>query len=465
MNLPDSATLTSKLSMEEVNIHDLKSNCTDESVGLVQLTPDGHLRMFGEFCEEEGEPKETKSKDDIRLITEKFLQEIFPSNVSKLHLDSCTDLDHFYIFEYVQKDERFNLLMPNSGINFFMFKNGSVMDMTNHMDGITIEYPKNILTAKLAKDIFLKNINSELKIMRYDDETYSKGDNSIVLVYDFISNVDIDVKMDGTKTTLEDLGAEIIQYLTIPEVVVDPAPIFSFINFEGMQKILFDGVVEVWSTHTHQYYKEQEDFDDVELTDMDFGTVDAVKIIMDSKRSTLKQLTTLTDEGNLDLQSAESAYDKALQILFSQFPDAHHSFKQHEYDAAIRDFDDDGEELPPYAYQFTFYRFEKGIQVPEENISITISANNLELIEYHATDRVFKDFSNLVDSTPNNHKEAMELFEHSFVMELHWSKVYHDDMESSHYELVYLPVFGGSGGHIHFINAATLEPWLVDIGD
>ena len=459
MKISKGATLTSKLSMEEENIYDLNSDNLPEAVGMVQLSPDGHLKMFGEFCEEEGEPAETMTKDDIQLLTEKFLHEIFPKAVSNLHLDAGIDLDYFYVFEYVQKDVQFNLPMPNSGISFYMFKNGSIMDMTYDMDGITIVYPDDILAAELAREIYLENINPELKIMRYDDETYSNGDNSFVLVYDFFQNIGIDVKMDSTKTTLEDLGAENVQYLTIPEVVVDPVSIYSFINLEGMQKILVDGAIEVWSTHQH------EDFDNEDLTDMDIGTADAVKIIKDLERGKLKQLTALSDEENPNLWSAEAANDKAHHILFSQFPDAHHSFKQREYDPAINDFDDEGEELPPYAYQFTFDRFENGIQVAEENIAITVSANNLELIEYLATDGAFDDFSNLVDSTPSNHKEAMELYEHSFEMKLHWAKDYEDDMKTSQYELVYLPVFKASGGHVHFISANTLELWVVDVGD
>ena len=59
----------------------------------------------------------------------------------------------------------------------------------------------------------------------------------------------------------------------------------------------------------------------------------------------------------------------------------------------------------------------------------------------------------------------MELYEQSFEMKLHWAKDYADNLKTSKYELVYLPVFEGSGGHVHFINANTLELWVVDIGD
>lgn len=465
MNIPKEATLTSELTMDEANIYDLYSDNSDESLGIVQVTKDGRLNMFGEFSKEEGEPKETMTKEEIRLVTESFLQRFFPKAVPELYLDAAIDLDYFYVFEYVQKDTQFNLPMPNSGISFYMFKNGSIMDMTYHMDGITVVYPNDILPGELARDIYLDNISPELKITHFDDETYLNGDNSLVLVYDFIQHVGIDVKMDGTKTTLEDLGAESTQHLTISEVVVNAATIYSFINLEDRQKILLDGAIEVWSTHPLQYYREHEDMDAEDLTDMDFGIVDAIKIKMDPERGKLRQLTAFSIEGNPNLQSEESAFDKALQILFSQFPDAHLSFKQLESDPAMSYFDEEGEELPPYAYQFTFDRFEKGIQVVEESIAITVSAINLELIEYYATDRVFDDFSNLVDPTPSNDKRAMELYEQSFEMKLHWAKDYADDMETSQYELVYLPVFEGSGGHVHFINANTLELWVVDIGD
>jgi len=465
MKIPERATLTSKQSMDEANIFDLKSDYSGESLGIVQLTQDGRLKMFGEFPQDEGESKETITKENIGLITESFLQEFFPKALPKLYLDSVIDLEYFYVFEYVQKDEQFNLPMPNSGICFYMFKNGSIMDMTCHMDGITVVYPEDIITTELATKIFLDTISPELKIMQFDNETYLNGDNSLALVYDFIENVGIDVKMDGTKTTPEELGAEITQHLTISEAMVDTAPIYSYINLEDMQKIFVDGPIEVWSTLPLQHYREHEDFDNEDLTDMDFGIVDAIKIKMGPERGTLKQLIALSDEDAPNLHSVESAYDKALQILFSQFSDAHLSFKKRESEPTLSYFDDEGEELPPYAYQFTFDRFEKDVQVVGESIAITISANNLELIEYDATDSVYNDFSNLIDSTPTNAKKAMELYEQSFDMKLHWAKDYVDDMETSQYELVYLPVFEGSGGHVHFINANTLELWVVDIGE
>ena len=60
---------------------------------------------------------------------------------------------------------------------------------------------------------------------------------------------------------------------------------------------------------------------------------------------------------------------------------------------------------------------------------------------------------------------AIEAFKASFEMKRNWAKNYEDDMESSRYELVYLPIFKGTGGHIHYINAVPLAPWIVDIGE
>ncbi len=466
MHIPEDASLSAVLTMEEPTIYDLKVNDKEESVGIVQLNSEGHLENFAEFTEEElDESRELLTKDKIQLITEKFLSEFYPQQLPKLHLDAANDLDYFYVFEYLQKDEQFNLPLPNSGITFFMFKNGSIMDMTNQLSGITIEYPKNILPAERAKEIFTENLNPKLKIVHYNDETFMNGDNSFALVYDFITDIDIDVKMDGIKTTLVDLGDEPVKYMPIPEVVIDSADIFSFINLQDMENILTIDTVKVWSKQPLDYFKEQNGWNDEDLVDMDYGIEGLIKIKIDTKGESLTELISLEDENDSAPMSLELAYDKALEILFTQFPDAHLLFKKQQEDHEVCDFDDEGEQLPPHAYQFTFTRFEKDIEVVDAYVSISLSANTLDLIKYYTTNNVLKDFSNLVDVRPQNQQNAIEAFKASFEMKRNWAKNYEDDMESSRYELVYLPIFKGTGGHIHYITAVTLAPWIVDIGE
>jgi len=450
--------ITMKLSMNEDNLYDLYFDNVDEAVGLLVLSDKGHLKVFAEFCEEEA--KETMTKDEIRNITKRFIKELFPESTAVLHLDSIVDLDVFYVIEYVQKDERFKLPMPNSGVIFYIYKNGVIMDMTNEMDTHTILYPAAVLSAEEAKSIFLEGVKPALKIVRHGGEAYPDGDDSFVLVYDFIQTVGIDVKMDGNRTSLEDLGIEKERHFSIPAVEVELVSFESLINLEGMKKIVENGNVEVWSSLPYKYLEERD-----ELTDMDFGTESTVKIMTDSDGLILKRLVTVPVEQGKRHWSAESAYDEALRILFSQYPKAHQYFKRRDDNPAIvdYDYDDEGEELPPYAYQFTFDRFEGDIQVMEENIAIMVSAYTGELVGFEATEYVYEGFSTLIASLPPNDNKALELYLNAFEMKLHWAKEYEEDMLSSRYEIVYLQVFEGSGGHIHYVNANTLEPWVADV--
>lgn len=454
--------LVARISMPEENIYDLILNNKDEAVGIIQLLADGGMKMFGAYCEE-GEPKETMTKDEVREVTEHFIQELFPESVSVLHLDSIVDLDVFYVLEYVQKDERFNLSMPNSGVVFYMYKNGVIMDMTNEMNGFTVCYPEAIIEAERAKEIYLADVKPELKIVRHGGEAYPKGDDLFVLVYDFINTVGIDVKMNGKKTTLQDLGVEKDQHSAIEEIVVEPVPIYSLVNLEGMQKIVESGNIEVWSTQTRAYYENNEDFAGEDPTDMDWGLGDAVKIMTDSERGTLRRLVTEPISEGISKFSLEAAYEQALRILFSQFPHAHLSFKRREDEPAVGDYDDEGGELPPYAFQFTFDRFEGEIQVLEESISITVSAFTGELVTYDATENAYEDFASLVKVIPMHAEKALALYENAFEMRLHWAKEFDNDGGGMRYELVYCSEFEGAGGHIHFIDANTLELWIADV--
>lgn len=170
----EEANLVARLSMPEENIYDLFLKDGEEAVGIIQLMADGGLKMFGAFCEE-GEPEETMTMDEIREVTERFIKAIYSEALFVLHLDSIVDLDVFYVLEYVQKDERFNLSMLNSGIVFYMYKNGVIIDMTNEMNGFTVRYPEVMIKEERANEIYIADVQRELRIVRHRGEAYPDG--------------------------------------------------------------------------------------------------------------------------------------------------------------------------------------------------------------------------------------------------------------------------------------------------
>ncbi|CAM4060588.1 hypothetical protein [Lederbergia lenta] len=421
--------------------------------------------MFGECEYDSGEdiPKETMTKEQMKELTDRFLTDIFPETVSKLFLSSIIDFDVFFMLEYCQKDELFGLDLPNSGVTFNVYNNGMIMDVTKEEESFSVEYPKEVVPSEKAKQRYLSGINAGKLILQYDEELFVNGDGKFRLVYDF-NSVAIDVKMDGLITNTGDLDIEPQYHKDIPSFFAKAVSSLVLAGVEGMKKIAEveteAGFVEVWSHFSLEKFREDYDMED--LIDLDFGMDDIVKFIIDPSNGKLKRLVKGGEQLLDRMYTAEEAYLFALKILSSQFKDAHQMFKLHILDPEIVDYNDEGEELPPYAYCFTFDRFENGVRIENAYIAITVNASTGELQDINTSDHTYIDFTGLTDVIPDNFALAKNLYEQSFTMKLQWVKEV-DENGKSRYDLVYMPTFKGAGGHILYYDVYTLEPWTIDV--
>ncbi|MBM7716552.1 hypothetical protein JOC94_003572 [Bacillus thermophilus] len=457
-------SLVAKPTEYDQNTYKLIFVDSQQVAGEVVLTEDGCLKMFSEFdFEEEDIPEASMSKEEIRKLIERFSHDFFPESFSLLHLSSIFDLDIFYLFDYVRKDERFGLELPNSGISFSVYKNGVIMDMVNEMDEFLIVYPDRVLSEEVARERFLTNIQPLLKIMRFDEKVYVDGDGEFKLVYDFLHTTGIDVKMDGNQTTLADFGDVCFPFQSLPQMPPVQSSIYAMAGVETMDKITEsdtpEGKLEVWSDFPKEHFLREYEFD--ELMDLDTVVEGAVKLITDSN-GMLKQMITSDRENGVRI-TEEEAFQSALKLLYSQYPDAQHMFKLRGEDHVLIEFDEEGEELPPHAYCFTFDRFEKDVQVEGEYLTIIVSAYSGKLCEWFATDYLHDRFTHLVENIPDHFGKALQRYQDSFVMKLNWTKEEVDEEGKPHYELVYMPEFKGTGGHVHCVEVAALKPWIVNV--
>ncbi|GIN97938.1 hypothetical protein J6TS1_38080 [Siminovitchia terrae] len=431
-----------------------------EEAGEIVLDVNGRLKKFVEF--DEKRLFVVKSKEELCRIVERFLEEIFPDSIQKLHLSSIVDVDDFYIFDYVQKDDKLGLSLPNSGVSFSISINGIILDMTNELGNVKAVYPEELLTEQDAMELYLKALKPQLKIMQYDQEMYIRGNNEFKLVYDFLNTAALDVKMDGALTNLEDLGMETYEYGSLPQLPIAETSIYRTVGAETMQKILTadsdQGKVEVWS-HLPAGHLFSE-YEDTDLLDLDIGIEHVIKMAFDCEDGKLNRMITVIDENRDRNRVSEAvAYEAALRILFNQFPEAHRVFKLRIEEAGLIEYED--EEITPFAFQFNFVRFENGIQVEGCEVSITICAATGELCEWCVWGEVNQDYKTLTGAETASVEEAMKLYESAFFMKLNWAKE-EGEGDDPYYELVYLPEFQDSGGTIHCIDAETLEPWIVD---
>ncbi len=80
----------------------------------------------------------SSQKKRIRIV-ERFLNEIFPAPVQKLHLSYIMDADDFYIVDYVQKDDKL-------GLSFSIGENRIVLDMTNELGNVKVVQPEELFS-------------------------------------------------------------------------------------------------------------------------------------------------------------------------------------------------------------------------------------------------------------------------------------------------------------------------------
>lgn len=449
---------------DEENTYQLFFAESGEKAGEVVLDINGKLLMFAEFDEEDSVSEERKSKEEIQRITETFIREIFPDAVHQLHLSTIVDFDEFYVLDYVQKDRKLGLSLPNSGVSFYIYKNGFIMDITNDMNDYEAIYPGAILSDNEACKYFIGNLSPELMIKKYDKDLYIDGSDELKLVYDFVNTADLDVKMDGTLTTMDDMGMESYEYKSLPRLLGKECSVYSMAGALTMEKVLEDdsaeGRIEVWSHLSKEQLNKEYESED--LIDMDIAIENVIKMMIDPNNGKLKKMITVKEENDGARLNEDQAYESALRILFNQFPTADQLFKLRIESSALIDYDDEGEELPPYGFQFNFERFEKGIQVEDCNVSITICAFSGDLCEWNTSEHVNDNFTMLTKIEPVPLEKALELYEKSFFMKLQWARAENEDGEP-YYELVYIPAFNHSGGTIHCIDAETIEPWVVDI--
>lgn len=437
------------------NTFDVFQEKMKESIAAFCLNDQGDLQAFSQFAEEEGE----LTKEQAVQLAEQFINDFYASISNEIFCTLAFDFDEFYLIEYVQRDEKYQLDLPNSGITFHIYKNGMISHVTCNFEQIEVVYPEKCLMPLDAKKLLLQQTTPTLQITRSDHEVYVNGDEQYKVVYNFIENVPADVKMDGSLTMLSELGqVEHIHHKLEEEVeAFSETPIFFGNDYSYvLEKVTDEGIIQAWKIDD-----DAEEVNADELTSLDWGTDGyAKRLICSTTNRIIKYLYEPTSTASTIDETA--AYRSAIRYLNSAFPSIWSSFQWREEEAKLYSYDDDGENEYVYAYRFQFDFFIGGIEVREQTATLVIGAAEGELIQYEAPNclPVADEKSFFAQATV---EQAIETYEQFFTMELHWAKTFDNETDAVEYELVYVQEFEGTGGHIHFIDANTLVPWIVRV--
>ncbi|MGM9919983.1 MAG: YcdB/YcdC domain-containing protein [Bhargavaea sp.] len=166
-------------------------------------------------------------------------------------------------------------------------------------------------------------------------------------------------------------------------------------------------------------------------------------------------------KGTLEAESrADDAYrialDSAIKALFKRFPGAEQRF-------LMRKESGNSSESGKSTFSFIFDRHQNGIQIEDEGVEIEVDRKTGEVVRFEISDAAERDFSPLLKERPFSMRAAKALF----VSDISMRPVRTRNEAAGGvpvYELVYIPVFPDPGGHIHAIDAHSLEKWTVDTG-
>lgn len=150
------------------------------------------------------------------------------------------------------------------------------------------------------------------------------------------------------------------------------------------------------------------------------------------------------------------ALDVAIKTLFKRFPGAEQRF-------LMRKESGNSDETQKSTFTFVFDRHQYGIQVEDEGVEIEVDRHTGKVVRFDTSGAAGKDLSHLLRERPISMRAAKALF----VSDISMRPVRTRNEAAGGvpvYELVYIPVFPDPGGHVHAIDAHSLEKWTVDTG-
>ncbi|WP_354196130.1 hypothetical protein [Bhargavaea ullalensis] len=432
-----------------------------EMIAEMVLDGEGELRFFSCFRATEFAPVVTLAPHMVRRIAEQFIRSVFNDDAKILGFSSVVDLDSIYSVDFVRKDMD-GIELPNSGVSFSFWKDGRLLDMTNHMGPLILVNEEEAISPEAALDLFMANLHGELKISRYDGEIYVDGDNEFHLIYDFLTGTPDEVKMDGTVFSLaEELGYHQPEFERLPKERMTRTPLTAAIGADKMSLVYeeqLDGAdYEVYSDRPELSKQDER------LYEYDEPMEHAVKMISGHRSDRIYSAMRLPPENGTQTRSVGKgeAYEKALSVLFGEFPDADRLFRLRKEDPEL--YDDENGDLEVSGYQFIFDRFHGDLQIEDECVEIDIDAATGTVVRYDASERIGFCADALTSEAPIDIEAAKSLYMSNIRMRPVRARN-ENDGGAPVYELVYIPEFPAPGGHIHAVDAHSLEMWTVDTG-
>jgi hypothetical protein len=470
-------------------IFDILDASTDEVIGSYSLTEKGELASYSLV---EDAPEGTLKKEEIAAIAKEFVDTFFLGQ-QEYEFSGIIDLDNPYMVTYEKRDEKYGLFIHSTGFTITISTSGQIMSFYSTDEDYEIRYSDIVVSEEEALETYIEGLDFELNIQQFDHEVYKNGDNNYHLSYSVIEQI-MEIPVDGS-----DSPSVREEYSTDLTIVKRESPVQDVYELVGLtpdytllDKQVEDGKrVEVWS---------KKEYVDSYSFDMEDESSHVIRLCFDEKTGCLLQVENGEEHDNSGEEiSLENAQERAISLLFKQFPDAHERFRlevfeteNNGFDVEIEaDFDEFGEEdLDEFeadvdedemfdegledwdeefieveeTYTFYVHLFHQGLRVVNHVTVIEVGRYTGKITHFNLDVPSLDLYSNLPTKPIISVDEAKEIYKRHLKMERMFIREFDED-GNSFYTLAYVADFPDTVGHVRAIDAITGEAMYVDVGD
>ncbi|WP_077618464.1 YcdB/YcdC domain-containing protein [Bacillus sinesaloumensis] len=458
---------------------------TNEEIGSYSLNENGELVGFSLMDEPS---KGNLQKEQMAEIAQKFVDTFYPDQ-KEFELSAILDLDNPYMISYEKRDEKYGIFIHSTGFTVSVSTSGQITSFYCADDEeYEVRYTDIVVSEEEALDKYINGIKFELSIQRFNRDIFENGDDQYHLAYSVIEQL-MEIPVNGSESS--SIREEFEMDSEIEKMVVHNHNIYELIGLTAGYKLLDKRVkegkvIEIWSTleSIGEYSFDMEESDD-----------HVIKLCFDEETNLLLQVVSGEEynSGGEDI-GVDRAKERALEVLFTLFPDAHERFRLEASETEMDNFEDEVEEVEDEgftpdefidgefeeenfdedewdeyieqedSYAFYIHVYHNGVRI-DQHVSIIQVGQFTGKITHVNVDLPDADiFENLRTSPEVTIAEAKEIYKKHLKMELMFIREYDEDGKSI-YTLAYTPSFPSTVGHVRAIDAITGKAMYVDVGD
>lgn len=464
----------------DYEVYELFDKKTNEQIGMYTLNEQGELANFS--LEGEAEVGNL-SKQELVSVADLFIATFHPDKKEEYELSAIIDLDNPYMISYEKREGKYGLFLHSEGFTVSVSTSGRVQQFFYAKEDYQIIYPETIIPEEKALETYMKHLNFELIITKFDQEVFKNGDNQIHLAYS-VNEHAFDIPADGREPAFV---KEEIDWKPIPPQDAPNDKLYKLIGLTAQHKqleVLVEGDkrIEIWSS-----------LDATGPVNSDMDEIDShmIKLCFGQKSGHLLQVTSGEQaDQNGNEMGIEAAKQKALDVMFKLFPDTDERFRLEVLEDYVEDAEDeafieemDTDEIEDFFeeeldgegsfeddmefednYTFYFHLLFNDVRVDDCVSIIGIGKYSGRVNHFHLNVLEEADYQQLTSMPVISQDEAKRIYKDLLKMELLFVREYDENYQAL-YTLSYGPTFPETVGHVRALDAITGKAMYVDVGD